>query len=170
MEILILTGTCGVGKTTIATAWAKQNNGAIVDCDYFTEWIFNKEFKHHTPQEEVFVAGLAAKVALEYIHLHMSVAIDNVWTPLGIEILIKELKARDPQLPIKVVWLYCQPAINHSRDAMRILENQMKDRLDVVYQELIQYDWPAYIQKIDTSDFSILQTIAHIDKLAYLNI
>jgi len=42
-ELLILTGACGVGKSTIAEEWAKRKNGAKVDCDYLTEWIYNTD-------------------------------------------------------------------------------------------------------------------------------
>ena len=37
MEVLLLTGACGVGKTTIAQGWAKSKKGVIIDCDYLTE-------------------------------------------------------------------------------------------------------------------------------------
>lgn len=40
MEVLILTGACAVGKTSVAKEWAKRKAGAIIEYDYFMEWIF----------------------------------------------------------------------------------------------------------------------------------
>ena len=64
LEVLILTGTCAVGKTATAKAWAKSKNGAIIECDYFTEWIYNKDFPHWTEEEEKFTSNLAQILAL----------------------------------------------------------------------------------------------------------
>jgi hypothetical protein len=98
----------------------------MVDCDYFTEWISNDQFLHHTKEEDIFVAGSVAKVALEYPGLNMSVAIENVWTHIGIQILKKQLKTAYPHMPIRVIWLYCAKNESHKRDELKVPENQMK--------------------------------------------
>ncbi|GEM_PF-4904892 len=33
-EVLVLTGACGVGKSTIAKAWAKSKAGVCIESDY----------------------------------------------------------------------------------------------------------------------------------------
>lgn len=163
-EILILTGACGVGKSTIATEWAKLKNGAKVDCDYLTEWIYNKNFPHWTLEEERFVANLTSKIAIEYLNYGMSTAIENVWSPVGIELLKKEIQSQ-VEIRVKVVWLFCEISENHNRDQQRIPENQMKERVDIVNKELANYNWPEYLHKIDTTNLDVQQTIKIIEEL-----
>lgn len=163
-EVLILTGACGVGKSTIAKEWARLKKGATVDCDYLTEWIYNPEFPSWTLEEEKFVAKLTAKIALEYLHYGMSTSIENVWSPVGITILKNKIQAQ-LDIDVKVVWLFCEISENHQRDQQRIPENQMKERVDIVNGELQNYEWPDYLEKLDTTDLSIGQTITLIESL-----
>lgn len=165
MEILLLTGTCAVGKSTIARQWAKQKNGAIVECDYFTEWIFQKEFPHWTIDEEKLTAPLAAKTTLEYLKHNMSVAIDNVWTPFGLDLLVKELKAYQPDLKLKVIWLTCELSENQRRDQQRPIAHQMQERVAILKKELDNYSWPAYVIPIDSTGLTIAETLEKIDAL-----
>jgi broad-specificity NMP kinase len=165
-EVLILTGACGAGKTTIAKEWAKLNNGAAIDCDYFTEWIFNKDFPRWTIEEEKFVAKLASKLAVDYLKWGMPVSIENVWSPIGIEILKNKIESQI-NVNVTVVWLFCEIAENHKRDQQRILENQMKERVDIVNSELEEYNWPEYLHKIDTTELDIDKTIKKISKLKH---
>ena len=157
-QVLIITGACGVGKTTLAKEWAKQKNGAIVECDYLTEWIFNKDFPHWEQEEEKFTANLTATIAIEYLDYGMSVAIENVWSPYGLEILRKRLQGKT-DISVKVIWLHCELQENHNRDEQRIPENQMKQRVDIVNKELREYQWPEYLVKIDTTSLSVVQTL-----------
>lgn len=66
-EILILTGACGVGKTTVAREWARGKNGVAIEADYFTEWIHNVSFERFTQEEERLVANLSLVTAKEYL-------------------------------------------------------------------------------------------------------
>ncbi len=166
-EVLILTGACGVGKTTLARQWAERKNGAVIECDYFTEWIYDSNFPHWTPEEERFVANLTAVVAREYLNFGMSVVIENVWSPQGIEWLLEGLRDQT-QVKIKVVWLYCERSENHRRDEQRREKDQMKDRVDIVNEELIGYDWPTYLHKVDTTKLTVPQTMDLIDDLGCL--
>jgi len=163
-EVLILTGACGVGKSTIAKEWAKLKNGATVNCDYLTEWIYNKDFPHWTVEEEKFTAKLASKIAIEYLDFGMSTSIENVWSPVGIEILKNEIESQ-AEVKVKVVWLFCEITENHKRDQQRVPEDQMKGRVDIVNKELKDYNWPIYLQKIDTTNLTIEQTIEVIINL-----
>lgn len=155
MEVVIFTGACGVGKSSTAKEWAKRKDGAIIECDYFTEWIFKKDFPHWTVEEERFTANLTVVNALEYLKNGMSVAIDNVWSPVGIQILVDRLSKDKFVSSIKVVWLYCNLKENHKRDEQRILSHQMKERVDIVNKELASYDWQDFVLKLDTSEMSI---------------
>lgn len=161
-EVLIITGACGVGKSTIAKQWAKSKNGATVDCDYLTEWIYNKDFPQWTIEEEKFVANLAAKIAIEYLRFGMSTSIENVWSPIGIELLKNGIESQ-LEVKVKVIWLVCEISENHKRDQQRVPENQMKERVDIVNKELNDYQWPEYLHKLDTTELTIQQTLQAID-------
>lgn len=165
-ELLIITGACGVGKSTIAKRWAKLKNGATVDCDYLTNWIYCTEFPQWTIEEERFVAKLASKIAIEYLNWGMPVSIENVWSPVGLELLESEISSQmNNMIKIKTVWLFCEIDENHKRDEQRIPAHQMKERVDVVNQELERYNWAEHLYKLDTTHLSIEQTIKKIDSL-----
>ena len=161
-EVLIITGACGVGKTTLAKEWAKSKDGAIIECDYLTEWIFNKEFPHWTLEEEKFIANLSATIAIEYLSYGMSVAIENVWTPYGIEIIRNRLRNKT-DIALNVIWLFCEMNENHKRDEQRVPKDQMKERVDIVNKELQGYEWPKDLVKIDSTNLSIAQTLALLE-------
>jgi len=152
-EVLIITGACGVGKTTTAKEWAKSKNGAIIECDYLTEWIYNEDFPKWNEEEEKFTSNLAGLMALEYLREGMSVAIENVWGPKGIEFIRNEV-FRVPGVKVTSVRLICNIEENHKRDQQRIPEDQMKERVDIVNAELDGYKWPSYMNVIDTTDLS----------------
>ena len=165
MEVLILTGACGVGKTTLARAWARHKQGAVVESDYFTEWILKEDFPHWTREEEIFTAKLAARVALEYLRFPMPVAIENVWSPTGLE-LLRQMLAPDPLVrSLTFVWLECRLPENQARDAQRPPSDQMGRRVAVVRQELQAYDWPEYVRRVDSSGLSVCETLRTIEDL-----
>ena len=169
-EILILTGACGVGKSTVSKAWAKAKQGAVIEADYFTEWIYKDTFKQFSPQEEILVANLCVITAKEYLQLNMPVAIENVWSPGGLDILKSrfEKEVENPQL--KFVWLFCEINENHRRDELRLPENQMRNRVDIVNEELKAYLWKPYVQRIDSSKLTVSETLRRIKDLNYLTI
>lgn len=162
LEVLILTGTCAVGKTTVAKAWAKAKQGARIECDYFTEWIYREDFPHWTEKEEKFTSNLSVIVAFEYLRENMSVAIDNVWTPLAIDAMRVEF-FRMINVVVKEVRLTCDPDENLKRDQQRSPENQMKERIKIVNDELDSHVWPSYIQIIDTTNLSIEEILEKIE-------
>lgn len=163
-EVLILTGACGVGKSTISKEWATQQQGAIIECDYFTEWILKEGVPNFSEQEEQLVARMSAKTAIEYLKVGLPVAIENVWFPPGIQTMIDLLIDYDPQLTIKIVWLFCETEENHRRDRQRIPENQMKERVDIVNGELAACDWPSFVTKINSTNLSLGATLQAIFK------
>ena len=163
LEVLILTGPCAVGKTSTAKEWAKVKKGAIVECDYLTNWIYNDAFPHWTEEEEKFTSKLSSKIADEYLNLGMSVVIENVWTPLGIDI-IKDFLSNRKGLNIKCIRLMCNRSINHKRDQQRIVAHQMKERVDIVNDELDGYDWNEDTIIIDNSNLTISQVVSLINR------
>ena len=106
-EILILTGACGVGKSTISKKWAKLKKGVIIESDFFRNWICNDLYDRFSEKEEMLVADLTFVTAKEYLKHNMPVAIENVWTPLGLDKLKNDLEDEFGNVSIKIVWLKC---------------------------------------------------------------
>lgn len=164
-EILILTGACGVGKSTISKKWAKLKKGAVIESDCYRNWIHNKIYNRFSKKEEMLVADLAFVSAKEYLKHNMPVAIENVWTPLGLDILKNAFKNEFEDVNIKFVWLKCNLEENHKRDRLRISENQMKGRVDIVNAELSEFKWPEYLNILDTTNLTEKETLNLIVKL-----
>ncbi|HQY19580.1 MAG TPA: hypothetical protein PLX80_01900 [Ignavibacteria bacterium] len=163
-ELLILTGACGVGKSTIAKEWARRKNGAIIECDYFTEWIYDKNFIRFSYEEELLTARLSINTAKEYLKLSMPVAIENVWTPVGLEFLKEELSDLEYITKQKFIWLKCESTENHRRDELRVPGDVMGERVDIVNDQLNGYVWPAYLHIIDTTFLTVKETLEQIAK------
>jgi len=163
-ELLILTGACGVGKSTIAKEWARRKNGAIIECDYFTEWIYDKNFIRFSYEEELLTARLSINTAKEYLKLSMPVAIENVWTPVGSEFLKEELSDLEYITKQKFIWLKCESTENHRRDELRVPGDVMGERVDIVNDQLNGYVWPAYLHIIDTTFLTVKETLEQIAK------
>ena len=161
-EILILTGACGVGKTTVARQWARGKNGVAIEADYFTEWIHDDSFERFTQEEERLVANLSLVTAKEYLMQKMSVAIEGVWSPYGLNLMRTRLE-EEKNINLKFVWLYCEINENHRRDELRVPENQMKERVDIVNEELRSYQWKSYVHKIDTTNMTVQETLNIIE-------
>ncbi len=161
-EILILTGACGVGKSTISRKWAELKKGTVIESDYFRNWIYNDIYDLFSKEEEMLVADLTLVTAKEYLKHSMPVVIENVWTPLGLDKLKYGFENECGDLNIKLVWLKCNLEENHRRDRLRITENQMKDRVDIVNGELLDYEWPDYLNILDTTNLNVKETLNRI--------
>ncbi len=165
MEVLILTGACGVGKTTIARAWAENKQGAVVECDYLTEWIYRADFPHWTAEEEKFVVSATLALAGTYLRYPMPVAIENVWTPEGISLLKTGLEKLPEVTSLSFAWLHCDLPENRRRDRLRVPENQMKERVDIVNREQAAHAWPDYVYSLDTTNLSVEETLAMLQEI-----
>ena len=161
-EILILTGACGVGKSTISKKWAKLKKGAVIESDCFRNWINNEIYERFSKNEEQLVADLSFAATKEYLKHNMPVAIENVWTPLGLDKLKTLLENEFGDVNIKCVWLKCDLIEIHRRDKLCIIENQMKNRVDVVNTELSQFKWPKYLNTLDTTNLNEQETLKRI--------
>ncbi len=160
-DILIITGTCGVGKSTISTRWAERRLGAAIECDAIRNWIRNPALITADGFQELLLARHAALLAESYLAMGLDVAIDNVWTPEGLDSLLCALsdKAR-----VRVVLLTAAPAENHRRDRLRSPGDVMGARVDELQAELDALDWPAYVIRLDTTDQTVDQTLDAIDR------
>ena len=161
-EILILTGACGVGKSTISKKWAKLKKGVIIESDFFRNWIYNDIYDRFSKKEEMLVADLTFVSAKEYLKHNMPVAIENVWTPSGLDKLKNDLENEFGNVSIKIVWLKCNLQENHRRDKLRATKNQMKDRVNIVNAELSEYKWPEYLNILDTTNLTEMETLNRI--------
>lgn len=160
-DVLIVTGTAGVGKSTICWQWAGRRQGATIHCDSFRTWIRNKALRRANGYQEELLAKHAASLAEDYLAMGLDVAIDNVWTPEGLSYLMDRLGSRGN---IRVFWLNCEPNENHRRDESRSPSDVMAGRLDEVQAELEQMNWPDCLIRIDTTGQSIGETIDTLER------
>jgi len=161
-EILIFTGACGVGKSTISKNWAKLKKGAVVESDFFRNGIFNEIYNQFSKEEELLIADLTFVSTKEYLKHNMPVAIDNVWTPIGLDKLKKNLEDEFEDMKIKFIWLKCDLEENHRRDGLREIKNQMKERVDIVNYELSEFNWPDYLNILNTTNLTEVETLNRI--------
>ena len=61
--------------------------------------------------------------------------------------------------------MFCEIEENHKRDRQRIPENQMKERVDIVNNELSGCQWPSFLHHIDSTNLTIQETVEKIIKL-----
>lgn len=160
-DILIVTGTCGVGKSTVCWAWAGRRQGAAIPCDMFRTWMRHPALRQADGYQETLLAKHAGALAMDYLNLGLDVAIDNVWTPRGLALLQDQLA---PRGRIRVFWLNCSSRENHARDQQRSPSDVMGGRLDELQAELERMEWPAYVTRIDTSGQSPDETLEVIEK------
>jgi predicted kinase len=162
LHILILTGSCGVGKSTLARRWAARRLGAAIDCDTLRNWIMDPALHTADGYQESLLARQSVCLAQAYMALGLDVAIDNVWTPAGLAYLRDQLGA---QARLRMVWLTCASAENHERDLQRPPSDVMGDRVDELQAELDALEWPAGLIRLDTTGQTADETLAEIEAL-----
>ncbi|MEO1054381.1 MAG: AAA family ATPase [Bacteroidota bacterium] len=160
-EVLVLTGACGVGKSTIGKLWAKSKSGVCIESDYFTEWIHDEHpiSTDYFLSVEEMIAELSWNTCREYLKNGFSVAIENVWTPKGLTKLQEAFMSIELISKAKFVYLKCDLDQNKSRDQKRSASNQMNERVGIVREELEQYQWPEFVHTIDSSSQTDIQTL-----------
>ncbi|MDB5324582.1 MAG: hypothetical protein JWM57_151 [Phycisphaerales bacterium] len=161
-EILILTGNCGVGKSTIAQAWADARAGAAVAADDIHLWIRQRSIRRSRGFQEELKANVFLAAARNLLHQGLSVAADNVWLPPSLDRFWQELS---PLASVRVVRLTCRRDINHVRDDTRSPGARMGDRVDELGAILDAVTWPSFVTTIDTSDETVVETLARIDAM-----
>ena len=160
-DILIVTGTCGVGKSSVCWHWAERRKGAAIDCDAFRTWIRNPSLRAEDSYQEPLLARHAASLAEDYLAMGLDVAIDNVWTPDGLAFLRDRLTTKGH---VNIFWLNCSREENQQRDQRRSPSDVMGGRIDELQAELESMIWPDYVAKIDTTGQSLDQVIQAIER------
>jgi predicted kinase len=159
--VLFLTGTCGVGKSTTARAWATPRKGAHVSGDEIRLWIRDKATRHAHNYQQRAVATIAVTAAEAFVKIGLDVALDFVWTPSSLRHMAERLR---PVADVRMVWLQCEPAENRRRDAGRLANVVMGDRVDSLRDELMALtDWPAELRRIDSSGRSVDEVLAMLN-------
>lgn len=161
-NILVLTGACGVGKSTIGKLWAQSKKGVCIECDRFRNWIHDEHpiSSGYFLEVEPMTARLAWQACREYLNNGFSVAIDNVWTPKGIQFLKNNME--QARLHATFVYLTCSLEENKQHDLLRPSKHQMKERVAIVHSELEAYSWPNFVHKLDTSGQLSTETLSKI--------
>lgn len=159
--VLLLTGTCGVGKTTTARAWANARGGAHISGDEIRLWIRSKTVRHERDYQHEAVARIAGTAAEDFLALGLDVALDFVWKPLTLRYLSQRLS---PLARVQMVWLRCDPAENQRRDSERPANVVMGPRVGELLRELDAItEWPTELQRIDSTHRSVADVISLID-------
>ena len=161
-DVLILTGNAGVGKTTIARAWAAKRGGAAIAGDDIRHWIRVRELKFAEGDQEQSLARITSAAAREFLAKDLDVVADNVWTPHGIAMLRESL---DPLARVRAARLWCAPGENHRRDELRAPGDVMGQRIDELEAELSEMHFGDDVVLIDSTDQSPEQTLAAIERL-----
>ena len=159
-DILVVTGTCGVGKSSVCWAWANRRRGAVIECDVMRTWIRDEVVLRAEGFQEMFLARHACALAEDYLAMGLDVAIDNVWFPRGLDVLRERLSGRGR---LVVFRLCCGSEENHRRDGRRSPSDVMGDRVDSLRDELEAVDWPDYVVDLDTSGQTLPETIERIE-------
>ena len=159
-DILIVTGTCGVGKSSVCCGWAERRQGASIECDTFRTWIRNHELRQAEGYQEQLLVKHATALAEDYLNMGLDVAIDNVWTPKGLALLHDQLHTKGT---IRIFWLNCSSDENHRRDEQRSAPGVMGGRVDELQQELERMNWSEVVVKLDTSGQSLDETLDQIE-------
>lgn len=151
--VLLVTGTCGVGKTTTSREWSTRRGGAHVRGDDIRVWIRSKELRRARDYQHEAVARIAATAAEEFIAQGMDVALDFVWLPSTLRYLSNRLSK---VAKVRMVWLRCERAENRVRDAQRPPGDVMGERVHELQAELDAIsDWPGELLRIDSSGKSV---------------
>lgn len=159
--VLLLTGTCGVGKSTIAAAWANARGGAHISGDEIRNWIRDGKARRANDYQQEAVAQIVAIAAEAFLGLGLDVALDFVWTPPTLRYLTCRLK---PIANVHMVWLRCDAKENRRRDAGRPASVVMGDRVDTLRKELLAFDdWPEELRRIDSSGLSVDDVLVQIN-------
>ena len=157
-EVLVLTGNCGVGKSTIARAWADTRGGAAIHADDMHLWIRRREVRRACNYQEVLKADTALTATLNLLDQKLDVALDNVWFPATLERFATVLGNRTE---VRMVRLHCHREVNRARDAARPI-GRMGDRVDTLADELEQQNWPSFVAFLDSTGLTVDQTLARI--------
>ena len=162
MDVLVLTGACGVGKSTIGKLWAQSKKGVCIECDCFTSWIYDGHpiTTAYFLEVEPMVARLAWQSTKAYLDNGFSAAIENVWTPKGL-LQLKDACDKN-EISAKFVHLSCDLEENIERDQLRSSNHQMKERVAVVRSELEIYDLTNFVHQLNTSGQTSEETLGII--------
>jgi cytidylate kinase len=159
-NVLLVTGTCAVGKSAICRTWANQREGADIECDIYRTWIRQDTLRRENDYQEKLILKHASELALDYLNLGLDVAIDNVWRPDSISYMIEKFSGI---ATTRAFYLQCQPTENHRRDQLRVGSHVMGQRLDQLDKELSDLQWSDEIIFLDSTNLSIEETITKID-------
>jgi cytidylate kinase len=159
-NVLLVTGTCGVGKSTVCRTWANRKEGASIECDIFRTWIRQGPLRCENDYQEQLILKHASELTLDYLNLELDVAIDNVWSPESISYMIEKFSGT---ATTKAFYLHCHSTENHRRDLLRVGSNVMGERLDQLDRELRSLDWPNEIISLDSTHMDLNETITKIE-------
>lgn len=160
MNILLLTGTCGVGKSTTSLTWANSRSGCIIEGDTLRCWIRDKAFRRSNDYQEDFMFKTVKLLGEQYAKLNRDIVIDYVWKPSYLESLHEFFSTYGI---VQSVWLKCSAAENSRRDKLRDPSCVMGERVHELRDELEASVWPKFVHQLDTTHLNITETVEKIN-------
>jgi hypothetical protein len=160
-SVLIVTGTCGVGKSSVSRLWAGRRKGAVIHCDQMREWL-PCDLRRADRYQEALLVRLALKTAGEFMGMGLDVAIDNVWTPVGMALIHETLA---PTTNLRAVYLRCDLTENARRDKLRSSSDVMGGRVAELDAELQTMAWPSCVVKLNSTSQTAEETAAAVEAL-----
>jgi predicted kinase len=164
-NLLVITGTCGAGKTSVSQAWASRRHGAVISGDEIRHWIRDENHQTAHDFQEQFVLRTTITAARELLAQNLDVALDNVWFPRAMQLLNETLSS---SASMRFIWLRCEATENHRRDQSRAADDAMGDRVDALRGELESQNWPTFVHVLDTTAMSCEETVDTIESLPTL--
>lgn len=176
-QILLITGPAGVGKTTVADAWARARGEkcAHLSLDSFRLLV---KSGYHDPrsgwndeaQRQLDIArSNVASVATKFVESGISCVIDDAvfpnWEPVGIERWKRALGSVD----IDLIAIIPQWGVVHERNAARDETDRIpQGMLRKIYDDMAGWSDRPDVPVIDNSTLSIDETVAEIGRLLRL--
>ncbi len=157
-KLILITGTCGVGKSSVSSALAQKLEGTHIECDLIRDWIKAPGVRSACNFQEIALVHICLEAAEQFRKQGLDTVCDNVWGPEGIDLF----KKHSGMFDLSVFYLTCESGENHKRDEERSASDQMKGRVDELGQELDRMQWPWYTVKLDTTGLSVEETVEEI--------
>jgi predicted kinase len=161
-DILLLNGTCGVGKSTTSLEWGSLRKGTSLEVDELRCFIKDKVYRREKDHQELFMLNMVKQLGVMYLSLGKDLVVDYVWSSQSLQELFQHFSSYGNT---KAVFLYCSHEENMRRDNLRHVKRRMGKRVGELEQELTLQKWPSFQHKINTTNLELSQVISSINAL-----
>ena len=162
MDILVLNGPSGVGKSRIAMDWAEARRGVVIEGDLLRCAIMDEALRRSERFQEALVLDAVKALAQRYLRLERDLVVDYLWHPPAMLDLCEFLA---PLGNVAAVLLTCETDINRQRDAGRAEHQVMGPLVTRTRSLLSEAEWPGWLHRVDSTHDAPAQTLARVNAL-----